>query len=82
MHNCTCNTAIHKLLLPPHPRHHPTRHHHPNPTWAGLLLHVHRDLTGPDPQVGTAADTYNFDEYRRAMLTLMLDNSLTAARSV
>lgn len=40
-----------------------------------------RDTVGPDPQVGTVADTYTFEEYREGMLKLLLDNGLPAARA-
>lgn len=39
-----------------------------------------RDEDGPDPQSGTLADTYTWDDYVAAMRELMLDSSLTAAR--
>lgn len=39
-----------------------------------------RSVHGPDPQAGTNADTYSFEQYWDAMRVLLLDNSLVAAR--
>jgi hypothetical protein len=44
------------------------------------LRRSHRDIIGPDPQVGTASDTYTHQQYWDAMRKLMLTPTLTAQR--
>ena len=44
------------------------------------LPHRCSDLEGPDPQAGTIADTYEYADYLKAIVGLLLSGSLVDAR--